>query len=237
MTPISNQTAAELVRPAMIARIVPTDGRLVLPDVRCDLMWKGGRLLFCGPLTHGRASLATDEPLIVASFDPITIRRWLDVSLKVVTDQIVPLRDVAPRLEASLAEQFLRGSMKAVGLPPNAIRSELDMRLCAAAAKLRRGETVRAAADCAGVSERQLERLFEIELGMRPKLFGRILRLRRAVMLISQGATLADAATTAGYADQSHFNRNMQSLVGGAPSAILEHVGNVQDILHGAVAD
>lgn len=237
MTPIPDQTAADLVRPAMIARIVPAHGRLVLPDVRCDLMWRHGRLLFCGPLTHGRASLATDEPLIVASFDPITIRRWLDVPLKVVTDHIVPLGDVAPRLEASLAEQFLKGSMKAVGLPTNAIRSELDMRLCVAAAELRRGESVGTAADCAGVSERQLERLFEIELGMRPKLFGRILRLRRAVMLVSRGATLADAATAAGYADQSHFNRNTQSLVGGAPSAILQYVGNVQDILHGAVAD
>lgn len=119
---MSEQTAAELERPAMIARIVPTHGRLVLPDVRCDFMWRRGRLLFCGPLTHGRASFATDEPLIVASFDPIMIRRWLDIPLKLVTDRIVPLGDVAPHLEAALGEQFFKGSMKAIGLPTNAIR-------------------------------------------------------------------------------------------------------------------
>jgi AraC-like DNA-binding protein len=238
MTPLSEPAAAELLRPAMIARIVPTHGRLVLPDVRCDVMWKRGRLLFCGPLTHGRASFAADEPLIVASFDPIMIRRWLDIPLQLVTDRIVPLGDVAPHLEAALGEQFFKGSMKAIGLPANAIRiSELDIRLYAAAAELRRVGSVRAAADRAGVSERQLERLFEIELGMRPKLFARILRLRRAIMLVCKGATLADAATTAGYADQSHFNRNTRSLTGRAPSAILRHVGNVQDVLYGSVAD
>jgi AraC-like DNA-binding protein len=238
MTPISEPTAAELVRPAMIARIVPMHGRLVLPDVRCDLMWKRGRVLFCGPLTHGRASFATDEPLTVASFDPIMIRRWLDIPLELVTDRIVPLGDVAPHVEAALAEQFFKGSLRAIGLPTNAIRiSEPDIRLYAAANELRHGGSVRAAADCAGVSERQLERLFAIELGMRPKLFARILRLRRAIMLVSNGATLADAAATAGYADQSHFNRNTQSLMGSTPSALLRHVGNVQDILHGGVAD
>jgi AraC-like DNA-binding protein len=238
MAPISEPKAAELVRPAMIARIVPTHERLVLADVRCDLVWRRERLLFCGPLTHGRASFATDEPLMVASFDPIMIRRWLKIPLELVTDRIVPLADVAPHLEAALGEQFFKGSMKAIGLPTNGSRvSELDIRLYAAASELRRGGSVRAAANCAGVSERQLERLFEIELGMGPKLFARILRLRRAIMLVSRGATLAEAATTAGYADQSHFNRNMQSLMGGAPSAILRHVGNVQDILHGTVAD
>jgi AraC-like DNA-binding protein len=238
MTPIPDPTPAEAVRPDMIARIAPTRGRLVLPDVRCDLAWRRGCLLFCGPLTRGRASLATDEALIVASFDPIMIRRWLNIPLELVTDRIVPLGDVAPHLEAALREQFFKGSMKAISLPTNAIPlSELDLRLCRAAAKLRRGGSVRAAAECAGVSERQLERLFEIELGMRPKLFARILRLRRAMMLVGKGATLADAAITAGYADQSHFNRNTQSLMGGAPSQILRHVGNVQDILHGTVAD
>jgi AraC-like DNA-binding protein len=238
MTPISKPTAAELVQPAMIARVVPTQGRLVVPDVRCDFMWRRGRLLLCGPLTHGRASFATDQPLIVASFDPIAIRRWLAIPLELVTDCIVPLGDVAPHLEAALGEQFFKGSMKAIGLPTDAIRiSEPDIRLYAAASELRRGGSVRAAADRAEVSERQLERLFESELGMGPKLFARILRLRRAIMLVNRGATLAEAATTAGYADQSHFNRNMQSLMGGAPSAILRHVGNVQDILHGTLAD
>jgi AraC-like DNA-binding protein len=238
MTPISEAAAVGLVQPAMIARIAPSHGRLVLPDVRCDLMWRRGRLLFCGPLTHGRGSLATDQPLMMASFDPIIIRRWLDMPLELITDRIVPLGDVAPHLESALGEHFFNGSMKAIALPTNAIRlSELDIRLYAATSELRRGGSVRASAGCAGVSERQLERLFETELGMRPKLFARILRFRRAILLLRKGATLADAATTAGYADQSHFNRNTQSLMGGPPSEILRHVGNVQDILHGTLTD
>lgn len=238
MTPISDSTVPELVRPAMIARARPAQDRLVIPDVRCDVAWIAGRLLFSGPLTHAKASLASGETLIVASFDPLVIRRWLNLPLQLVTDRVVPFGEVAPHFEAPLVEQFLNENIKTIGLPTNAIRvSEPDVRLYAAATELRRSGSVRVAAERAGVSQRQLERLFLIELGMRPKLFAQILRLRRAIMLICAGMTLVDAATTAGYADQSHFNRNMRSLTGGAPCAILRHVGNVQDILHGSLAD
>jgi AraC-like DNA-binding protein len=239
MIPKHNDPArvGTLVRPAMIARIVPAHRRIVVPDVRCDLTCVRGRLLFSGPLTQARASLPAGEPLITASFDPLVIMRWLKMPLRLLTDRVVPLADLAPQLEGPLVEQFLTGTIEAIGLPTSAIRaSETDIRLEAAATELRRGGCVQAAADRAGLSERQLERLFETQLGIRPKLYSRILRLRRAIALTGRGAALADAAITAGYADQSHFNRDMQSLMGGPPSSILQHVGNVQDILSGAVA-
>jgi AraC-like DNA-binding protein len=226
-----------LVRPAMIARIVPAHGRIVVPDVRCDLTCMRGRLLLSGPLTHARASLPTGEPLMMASFDPVVIRRWLNIPLHLLTDRVIPLADLAPKLEGPLVVQFLSGTVEAIGLATSPIpASETDIRLASAAAELGRGGSVQAAAERAGVSERQLERLFETQLGIRPKLFSRILRLRRAIALSGKGAALADAAITAGYADQSHFNRDVQSFMAGAPSAILPHVGNVQDILYGNVA-
>lgn len=67
---------------------------------------------------------------MVASFDPFIIRGWLKMPLELVTDRIAPLGDVAPHLEGALGEQFFKGSIKAIGLPTNAIRlSELDIRL------------------------------------------------------------------------------------------------------------
>jgi AraC-like DNA-binding protein len=227
-----------LIRPAMIARAVPARGRIVMPDVRCDIAWMDGRLLFSGPLTHARVSLAICEPLMVASFDPLVIRRWLNVPLHFVTNRVLPLADLAPHLERLLVEQFLSGDIEAIGLPTMAIRiAESDVRLEAAVSALRGGGSVWAAAKRAGVSERQLERLFETHLGMRPKLFSRILRLRRGITLAGRGATLTDAAASAGYADQPHFNREVRSLMGRSPSETLQHVGNVQDMLHGTVAN
>ena len=138
--------SAMLVRPAMIARSAPALGRIVVPDVRCDIAWVGGRLLFSGPLTQARASLATVEALMVASFDPIVMRRWLNLPLQLVTDRVLPLADLAPRLEGPLVEQFQNEDIEAIGLPTSAIRmSEADVRLQAAAAELRRAGSVCAA--------------------------------------------------------------------------------------------
>jgi hypothetical protein len=53
----------------------------------------------------------------VASFDPIKMRRWLDKPLEEVADRVVPPGDVAPNLEAMLGEQFLGGSINAIGFP------------------------------------------------------------------------------------------------------------------------
>jgi hypothetical protein len=40
---------------------------------------------------------------------------------------------------------------------------------------------------------------------------------------------------TAGYADQAHFTRDAVEFGGGPPRRILEHVGNVQDVVAGTM--
>jgi AraC-like DNA-binding protein len=51
------------------------------------------------------------------------------------------------------------------------------------------------------------------------------------------GTKLAAAAAIAGFADQSHFNREVRAFLGGSLSVLGRNVGNVQDVLHGAMAD
>ena len=101
----------------------------------------------------------------------------------------------------------------------------------------RGGATVRATAATVDWSERQLERVFQLELGLSPELFARIVRLRRGLAAAKAGATLATAAAAAGYADQSHSTRETQAFMSGSPSSLLPNVGNVQDILPGQMAD
>jgi methylphosphotriester-DNA--protein-cysteine methyltransferase len=76
-----------------------------------------------------------------------------------------------------------------------------------------------------------------LELGLSPKLFARIVRLRRGLAAAKAGATSATAAAAAGYADQSYFTRETQAFMSGSPSSLLQNAGNVQDILHGQMAD
>lgn len=73
----------------------------------------------------------------------------------------------------------------------------------------------------AALSERQLERRFIALVGLRPKLFERIIRLRRLVDLLHAGDTkgFAELAHAAGYFDQAHFNRDLKAFTGMAPRA------------------
>ena len=83
-------------------------------------------------------------------------------------------------------------------------------------------------ADQLCISRRQLERAFKSKLGLSPKQYTRISRLSFAQQLLQQGSfhSLADVAYQAGYADQSHFNRDFKLLVGEQPSRFLEEQGS-----------
>lgn len=63
------------------------------------------------------------------------------------------------------------------------------------------------------VSERTLRRRVKQALGVSPVYVGRVLRLHRLARLI-QHHSVATAAADAGYADQSHAARDVQSLTG-----------------------
>jgi AraC-like DNA-binding protein len=71
------------------------------------------------------------------------------------------------------------------------------------------------------VSRRQLERDFERWLGIAPRQLAQVARLQHVVRAARHGATLADAAAGAGFADQAHMGRTVRRLTGLAPRAFL----------------
>lgn len=99
-----------------------------------------------------------------------------------------------------------------------------------AIAHLSRGMRVAQVSEAVNLGERQFTRWFKTQIGMHPKRFQRVIRLRRAVTAAKRGAPLSAAAASCGYADQAHFGRDVKALTGGAPRLILPNVGNVQDI-------
>ncbi|MFF3568220.1 AraC family transcriptional regulator [Nocardia jiangxiensis] len=68
------------------------------------------------------------------------------------------------------------------------------------------------------ISERQLRTLFATGIGLSPKQFSRIGRLRR-VLADPTPDPLASTAATHGYYDQSHMTAEFRTLMGTAPSA------------------
>ncbi|MGE4293109.1 MAG: DUF6597 domain-containing transcriptional factor [Desulfovibrio sp.] len=82
--------------------------------------------------------------------------------------------------------------------------------------------TVATLAATLGVSRRSLERLFARQVGVGPAALHRTMRLHRALRLLRRNtAPLAETALIAGYCDQAHFNREIKTLTGLAPLALL----------------
>ncbi|NTX05464.1 helix-turn-helix transcriptional regulator [Myxococcus sp. CA040A] len=74
-----------------------------------------------------------------------------------------------------------------------------------------------------GISERTLHRDILEEAGVAPKLLARVLRFQRALALLRTGEQdLSTLALDCGYADQSHFTREVRELAGVSPTGLLE---------------
>lgn len=71
----------------------------------------------------------------------------------------------------------------------------------------------------AGMSRFQLLRGFAHEMGLPPHAYRMQRRVGLARQLIARGATLADAAAAAGFADQSHMTRAFVRLLGVTPAS------------------
>ena len=71
-----------------------------------------------------------------------------------------------------------------------------------------------------GITARHLQWVVLSEVGLSPKTYQEIVRLRRFVDGIDTGAPLASAAASAGYADQAHLTRDIRRLCGLTPARL-----------------
>jgi AraC-like DNA-binding protein len=216
-----------------VARFRTVAGRLELPDVCCDVVYVGGRRLLCGPLSRARESPYIGEDVVLLKIGLTSARSLIGLPLSELTDKTFPLELVNARLAHELDASYERGRL--LELVTSAPCASADARFAAASALLARRVPVARAADAVALSERQLERLLDEHAGLSPKTFARIVRFRRAVVAARGGMPLASAAAASGYADQSHFTRDVRDLTGHAPRALLPNVGSVQDIVAGEI--
>jgi AraC-like DNA-binding protein len=85
------------------------------------------------------------------------------------------------------------------------------------------------AARALGWTRRRIERAFARELGIRPKLFARIVRLNAVLAGLgaAERASAVDSALDAGYFDQAHLLRDFRALAGRTPRAGRERDGEL----------
>lgn len=183
---------------------------LILPDGCVDIVARPSGLFMIGPMRTAKRIHTTGEAVQGMRLRPGHVRSWLGTSPQELVDQVVPLQDLRPDLEAHSLATIL----------PHVLRhSRLCPRMQAAIQHIQHNPALSMAALATHLSwsPRHLRRQFKVEVGLAPKQFARIVRLQRLVEAFSTSDSLSDAACMAGYADQAHMNREVLRLTQETP--------------------
>ncbi|MCA9878577.1 MAG: helix-turn-helix transcriptional regulator [Thermomicrobiales bacterium] len=207
----------------------------VLPDGCIDLIWPAGDEAFvAGPMTVPVHALSPPgTTMLGVRFVPGVAAALLRAPAAELRDLRVPLAELWPASRRSSPQDRALAITEA---PSLADAEAVVVALIRQAAPPDRfvadacrwfahnpGAPTSSFVTGSGVSERQARRRFHEHVGYGPKTLQRILRLQRALWLLSRPVTspsLAHLAQAAGYADQAHLTREVRALTGQLPTAL-----------------
>jgi AraC-like DNA-binding protein len=202
---------------------------VVLPDTSTTLVVRqassGEReVMVAGPRTRAiyhRAEPELGRSCLQMRIRPGRARPLLGQPLSAVTDRMVPV----PKTIAGLADELDAAPAAALAqlLAPTSANDRARSDLVAEATQLLSDPdrpSVAAVARSLHVSERHLRNLFDQAVGLSPKQFARIHRVR-TVLARGPHDGLARAATLAGYYDQPHMTTEFRRLMGVPPATYL----------------
>lgn len=205
------------------------------------------RAVIIGLQTHRRVRLVikgTFEAFSIV-FQPAGLFRLFSLPLRELTDHDYDATAVIGRSVPDLYERlgacrsFEERARVADGVLLHLLsrRPPMDPISVAANAILRWHGRVRVAAlaDVTGLSQRQFERRFSAQIGIRPKLYARIARFETALDLKARWAekSWTGVAHACGYADQMHLIHDFEEFSGETPTGLLTEVERA----HRAVID
>ena len=205
-------TLRDLVECAWVVDGPPEPVR-VLPDGCMDLMRMDGRFMVAGPDTTASVSPREGEPFVGLRFHPGVLPRLLGVpasELRNARVAVSDLRPVPPRTRSLLE---LATDLASGGPRPETAPWSLPQ-LGHITSSLAAGSAVTEVAREAGWSNRTLQRQCGAVYGYGPATLRRILRFRRAVLLLDNGLPPVEVAVLAGYADQPHLHPEVRDLAG-----------------------
>ncbi len=201
----------------------------VLPDGCVDIVYSPGtlsELQVVGTMTQARKfALSAGDVGFGVRFRPGMSAAFLNVSGIETTDQSLALSDLWGREARRLSDQVANASSapERIRLLESTLKHPRETgvvaRLCAwimeRAGQVRMDDLAREA----GLSARQLRRLFLEAVGVSPKHFCRIIRFRNSLSRIPEGRSQewAQTALECGYYDQAHFINEFREFSGYTP--------------------
>lgn len=121
-----------------------------------------------------------------------------------------------PERRRALLERYLRARMRRAEAPSRSFARAFEF-IQAAHGEI---STEQLARVC-GCSSRTLRNLAMAEVGLAPKQLARVVRIRRALELLSDaGIPLSAAAATSAFSDHAHMSREFRELLGEPPSQL-----------------
>lgn len=199
-----------------------------LPDGESSLVVHDthGRLdvIIAGPRTHAKY-----RTYVPASFytqlvlSPAAARRIVGAPISELTDRAVAIEDVWGKRGRDLRERLAAcaGNVaKTIAVLTAEVSAESTAGVAHAVRALDAGTSVADVATTLGIGERAVRRLFLEHIGVAPKLFARIARIRRAARAVGK-QSLADLAASHGFYDQPHLNAEFRALLGMSPGAFI----------------
>jgi AraC-like DNA-binding protein len=206
-------------------------GRYRIVTVATGVEHWAPRCVLVGPSTQRNEDLKLSGSLQVFSirFSPVGLRALFGIPTRLLRDQAVEaelllgqeiaelheqLAAVEPARWEILAERYLLRRVRMLDV----CRESGIAAPAAAAMRRSRGMVgvAEVAARCA-VSARHLERSFQEQVGVSPKVFCRLLRLDHALELGGPESNWSEVAAACGYFDQSHMVRDFRALTGATP--------------------
>jgi len=185
----------------------------VLPDGCMDLIRMDGRIMVAGPDTSASVSPHDGEPFVGLRFHPGTLPRLLGVPASELCNHRVPLAELRGGLPRHASLTDLATTLASQDPDAETAPWPLPV-LRAVTSRLAAGFPVGEVAAEVGWSRRSMQRHSASVSGYGPAMLRRILRFRRAVVLLDRGLPPSEVAARAGYADQPHLHREMRSLAG-----------------------
>ena len=209
------------------------------PDPATTVVWRmtpagDSDVLVAGPRTTAAYHSAKDLPVCVRlRIRPGVVVPLLGTSPDQLVDQVVPLQALCGRSATDLAQHLVtyRDQLEQaadvlrdylVARVPSHLPARLQLIRGAVTELTAESRRVDVAAARLGVSERYLRRVFRQAVGVSPKHFARIARVRR---VIGTRHSWAVTAAYAGYTDQSHLIADFRALMHVTPRAYA--TGNV----------
>jgi AraC-like DNA-binding protein len=194
------------------------------------LLRKQGRRFLAGQMTRPLLLFPSGSMSVVGiRLRPAAAASWLGVPMSEFTDRMPAIDDlsssirhVLDSLDTDVPEKAIRSLDRRLsdfvrGLQPSArLEHAVDLVLRSQGAV-----RIERLAEEANLSRRQLERRFLLEVGLRPKVFARIIRFQNVFQAYESERDWVTVAHDCGYYDQAHLIQDFRELAGEPPTKLL----------------